>query len=722
MEEENIPTPPEGPRYTQEEFLAIVNEQLIKDCKLDACIDKYLMSAKNEMEKKNKQDYYRRPTPGFDEDSTCQDLKKQLLDDIKHHVPEYFANEQDMALDNTGSKLRQRIDSRWRKWTSSPQKLETENGDFNKKLVQILSENRLRQISVQRDTGASEGPSSLQDGAFTEVCRQLRKLVEGENSSASFACGGTIPIGKDDNEHNSSCAPVNLFWKTGEDTQAQKLVLPLTDTQESNASLLQRLVDDCSPATFGRGDQDVLDPSYRMAGKLDTDKFASNFHPADFGILENVEQILLPSIRTDLENYLQFRKITAHLYKLNVYSGPSGLFRKHVDTPRSQNQIGSLVVCLPCEFKGGRLLVRHDGQEVDFDWASASTSTVQWAAFYSDCEHEIETVTEGHRITLTYNLHVTEAVGLSLLPNPVIDPKSLPLYEYVKGILENPAVLKEGGVLGFFCSYAYPHTAKYANEALPRSLKGSDLVLYSVFKSLGIFVKVVPVLELGGLYVPNDPQLGISGKTEKGQGYIRTFETNYEARKNLEKFRKLGYMESYLGYSGPPQRTGLELEYQDIGATLSDWDDIDRHWKTILLGRQVNGLSELEEVPGDYDDYHDYNEKPTGTRVGTRLHPYFTSDIGGEDMSEIEVEGVWPFYHLPGIIWLTEPKREEMAFTHLTYGNEASLDTRYSCAAIVAVIPPWNERMNERGNVPEQASSGEAEGSGSKRRKRAAGK
>lgn len=158
----------------------------------------------------------------------------------------------------------------------------------------------------------------MQDGAFTEVCRQLRKLVEGENSSASFACGGTIPIGKDDNEYNSSCAPVNLFWKTGEDTQAQKLVLPLTDTQESNASLLQRLVDDCSPATFGRGDQDVLDPSYRMAGKLDTDKFASNFHPADFGILENVEQILLPSIRTDLENYLQFRKITAHLYKLNV--------------------------------------------------------------------------------------------------------------------------------------------------------------------------------------------------------------------------------------------------------------------------------------------------------------------------------------------------------------------------------------------------------------------
>ncbi|KAJ9302233.1 hypothetical protein DTO271G3_1099 [Paecilomyces variotii] len=671
------------------------------------------------MAKKNDQDHYWGQTPGFGEDSTCKDLKMQLLDDIKHYVPDYFANEQDMSLDNAGSKLRRRIRSRWQKLDFSDS-LETENEDFNKKLVQILAEQRLRQISALRDAGASEGPSSLQDGAFDEVCRQLSELVEGENSSSSFACGGTIPIEKDDSEHNSSCAPVNLFWKTGEDTQAQKLVLPLTDTQESNYSLLQRLVDDCSPATFGRGDQDVLDPSYRMAGKLDTDKFASNFHPADFGILENVEQILLPSIRTDLENYLQFRKITAHLYKLNVYSGPSGLFRKHVDTPRSQNQIGSLVVCLPCEFKGGRLLVRHEEQSVDFDWANASTSAIQWAAFYSDCEHEIETVTEGHRITLTYNLHVIEAVGLSLLPNPVIDPKCLPLYEYVKGILESPAVLKEGGVLGFFCSYAYPHTARYANEALPRSLKGSDLVLYSVLKSLGIGVKVVPVLELRGSYVPDDP-----GETEKGQGHIRLFATNYKARKSIEILEKLGYVESKSGYSAPQQRTGLELEYKDIGATVSDWDDIGRHWKTILLGREVYGLSGPEEGQDDYYYYYDDDEEQTGARVGTRLHRYFTTDRGGEaeDVSEREmVEQLWPFHHLPGIIWLTEPKRAQMAFTHITYGNEASLDTRYSCAAIVAVVPPWNERMNERGIVPEQASSGEAESSGSKRRKKAAGK
>ena len=44
--------------------------------------------------------------------------------------------------------------------------------------------------------------------------------------------------------------------------------------------------------------------------------------------------------------------VIAELYKLNVYSGPSGMFKPHIDTPRGCTQFGSLVVCLPTEFKG----------------------------------------------------------------------------------------------------------------------------------------------------------------------------------------------------------------------------------------------------------------------------------------------------------------------------------------------------------------------------------
>lgn len=35
------------------------------------------------------------------------------------------------------------------------------------------------------------------------------------------------------------------------------------------------------------------------------------------------------------------------------------MFKPHVDTPRSELQFGSLVVCLPTAHKGGQLVVQH---------------------------------------------------------------------------------------------------------------------------------------------------------------------------------------------------------------------------------------------------------------------------------------------------------------------------------------------------------------------------
>lgn len=91
------------------------------------------------------------------------------------------------------------------------------------------------------------------------------------------------------------------------------------------------------------------------------------FHPADYGILTAIEQALLPGVNSDLDTELQFRRIRAELYKLNVYSGPSGIFKTHVDTPRPEDQFGSLVVCLPSPHEGGKLSL--------FAMMAASSST-----------------------------------------------------------------------------------------------------------------------------------------------------------------------------------------------------------------------------------------------------------------------------------------------------------------------------------------------------------
>ena len=47
----------------------------------------------------------------------------------------------------------------------------------------------------------------------------------------------------------------------------------------------------------------------------------------------------------------------------------------------------------------------HQGQETICDWSAEKGEAIKWAAFYSDCEHEVLEVISGHRITLTYNLY-----------------------------------------------------------------------------------------------------------------------------------------------------------------------------------------------------------------------------------------------------------------------------------------------------------------------------
>lgn len=98
--------------------------------------------------------------------------------------------------------------------------------------------------------------------------------------------------------------------------------------------------------------------------------------------------------------------------------------------------------------------MQHYGKQVEFDWSVQSASTIQWAAFYSDCEHEIKTITEGDRITLTYNLYATEARGVEIPPDvPIMDPKAFPLYEWMKNLLAGPGFMQEGTITPFrFCA------------------------------------------------------------------------------------------------------------------------------------------------------------------------------------------------------------------------------------------------------------------------------
>ena len=66
--------------------------------------------------------------------------------------------------------------------------------------------------------------------------------------------------------------------------------------------------------------------------------------------------------------------------------------------------IATLSISLPIAGAGGELVVRHGDRERVFDMTAGEPSELAFAAFYADCTHEVRPVTEGHRLSLVFNL------------------------------------------------------------------------------------------------------------------------------------------------------------------------------------------------------------------------------------------------------------------------------------------------------------------------------
>ncbi|KAL1698188.1 hypothetical protein EV121DRAFT_218566 [Schizophyllum commune] len=169
---------------------------------------------------------------------------------------------------------------------------------------------------------------------------------------------------------------------------------------------LRDLEQACAPATFGRNQEDVLDETYRKAGKMDNTDFCVTYTPPDD---------ILGLVRDELyeESECQLRY---ELYKLNVYGecfddstiyfcAHDSFFKPHKDTPRESNFTGTLVVVFPALHEGGQLVFSSGKNEWTVDAASeihqGDTPHVVYVAFYGDVTHKVRRVTSGHRVTLT---------------------------------------------------------------------------------------------------------------------------------------------------------------------------------------------------------------------------------------------------------------------------------------------------------------------------------
>ena len=135
----------------------------------------------------------------------------------------------------------------------------------------------------------------------------LSKIIKslGDIAAERFTCGGTL-----------STSQVQLVYcNNGSWSEATFPGATGTD--------LRNIIKSSTFASFGKGKETVTDKNYRDAYALEPKDFMTSFQLCDSGILGEVCACLCP----------ESLHIRAELYKMNIYTAPTGHFKSHVDTP-----------------------------------------------------------------------------------------------------------------------------------------------------------------------------------------------------------------------------------------------------------------------------------------------------------------------------------------------------------------------------------------------------
>jgi hypothetical protein len=222
-----------------------------------------------------------------------------------------------------------------------------------------------------------------------------------------------------------------------------------------HASQAKDLIALAEAAPYGKGTRTVLDETVRKCWQIDASCFA--FDSPQW------QKFLKQTLSAVREHLGITGKISAKPYKLLLY-GKGGHFKAHKDTEKLAAMFGTLVIALPSKHEGGRLFIRHDGREIEVDFSSeAHRHEFQHAAFFADCEHEVEPVRAGYRCCVVYNLRLDEG-----------DPGllNLSLTAQARALLPALAALKNENA-GELRAVLLEHSYTEASLAL-RKLKGND--------------------------------------------------------------------------------------------------------------------------------------------------------------------------------------------------------------------------------------------------------
>jgi hypothetical protein len=307
----------------------------------------------------------------------------------------------------------------------------------------------------------------------------LRLAIHGV--TAPFSCDGTcVPQG-----------PVTFVFGD----KARFEVIRAKNAYEQKSEL-KPLLEHCKPAPFGDGQKTRYDRSVRDALQLKAEGGGfsiEGFEPESAGILKEIQRELVPHAPNP---------ISAELYTVNVYTD-GGHFAPHKDTPRGNDMFGSLVICLPSQFRSGHLVLSHRGVVQRYDWGSAiekqaTSNRFHWVAFFGDVDHQIKRIWSGARVTLTYLLRCGERNAPT---RNIADEDLAPrILEAWQTLLADKDFLPDGGILGYPCCHLYHQDARFQRKQSPFNaqsstmLKGRDHLVGATSLQAGLKVSFNPYL------------------------------------------------------------------------------------------------------------------------------------------------------------------------------------------------------------------------------------
>ena len=180
------------------------------------------------------------------------------------------------------------------------------------------------------------------------------------------------------------------------------LTMPVT------AAKARQLIAVARPAQYGQGERTLTDATVRHTWQVPSSRVRIDKRQWNRTLIP-----ILEGFRDDL-GLPEGSRLKAELHSFLVYA-PGQFFLPHQDSEKSDDMVGTLTVTLPGSSRGGVLIVQHGEQQITYQ---SSDKLLSFVAFYSDCRHEVQPVTSGYRVVLTYNLLLSGSGATAPTPEP----------------------------------------------------------------------------------------------------------------------------------------------------------------------------------------------------------------------------------------------------------------------------------------------------------------